>query len=101
MTPPQVWEETAHMDERQIYRVRYQLRQATNRFIEGARLTRDRILSTTADAPTPLVIGGVPVKNLVGLRNNDLDYYVFELARLQEVAQETVQLFGADEVRQA
>lgn len=59
---------------------------AVNRFIEGARLERDRVIRTAAEAPR--LLEGTPheVVNLTGIPDNDLDYYVYELGRLQDAA---------------
>lgn len=69
--------------------------QATTRFIAGARLQRQHILERSATAPRLLEGSPYEVIDLTGQLDNDLDYYTYELARLQDVAREVVRVFGA------
>lgn len=66
---------------------------ATGRFIDGARMQRDRVLSAAADAPRLLPGTEYEVANLTDAPSNDLDYYAYELARMQDAAQEVIKRF--------
>jgi hypothetical protein len=68
---------------------------AVKRFIEGARLQRERMVMATDSAPR--LLGGTPYEavDLTGVPGNDLDYYVYELGRLQDAAREIIKVFGA------
>lgn len=63
---------------------------ATDRCISGARLCLERINSI--DAAGARDIGGVPLVNLVGSPTHDLDYWLYESFRLQDVADEVKKL---------
>lgn len=63
------------------------------RFIEGVSLERQRIIAATATAPRLLEGTASEVVNLTGLPSNDLDYYVYELGRLQDAAREIIKVF--------
>ncbi len=75
-------------------RARSRFINAINRFIVGARLQRERLATTAAKAPR--LLEGTPeeVIDLTGTPGNDLDYYVYELGRLQAAAREIVKVFG-------
>lgn len=66
---------------------------ATNRFLAGARLQRERVMRGAADAPR--LLEGTPEEavDLTSVPSNDLDYYVYELARLRAVADEVNKAF--------
>lgn len=76
-------------------RARSRLLSATQRFIEGARLERDRLAEREASAPR--LLSGTPheVIDLTGQPTNDLDYYTYELARLQDSARAVNRVFGS------
>ena len=76
-------------------RARSRFISATKRIIQGLQLQRKRVLDTTASAPRLLEGGPHEVVNLTGIPGNDLDYYVYELARLQDVAREVIKVFGS------
>lgn len=63
------------------------------RFHDGARIQRSRILDSSAAAPR--LMPGTPyeVKNLTDVPPNDLDYYVYELVRLQDAARAMIKVF--------
>ena len=79
-------------------RARSRFVHATKRFLQGARLQRQRVLDTSASAPRLLLDSPHEVVDLTGRPDNDLDYYVYELARLQDVAREVIKVFGAPTV---
>lgn len=66
---------------------------ARERIVRGLEHQRGRILERTARAPR-LPAGPVNVIDLRGDSGNDIDYYVFELARLQDLAKEMNKAFG-------
>lgn len=76
-------------------RARSRFVQAIKRFIAGARLERDRLQHQADAAPRLLQGTEHEVVNLTGLPDNDLDYYIYELGRLQDVAREIVKVLGA------
>jgi hypothetical protein len=76
-------------------RARSRFINATRRFIEGARLQRERILERSEKAPRLLEGSAYEVVNLTGQPGNDLDYYAYELARLQDVAREVIRVFDS------
>jgi hypothetical protein len=61
---------------------------AINRFLSGARTQRARILEREANAPRLLEGEPYEVINLTGDPGSDLDYYIYELVRLQDAAHE-------------
>ncbi len=68
--------------------------QAHPRISQGLELQHRRIISRTASAPR-LPVG--PSRDVIDLRGdlgNDIDYYVYELARLQDLAREIIARFG-------
>src|SRR4051812_5635701 len=79
-------------------RARSRFIHATKRFIEGARLERERILERSATAPRLLEGSPYEVINLTGEPDNDLDYYTYELARLQDAAREIIRVFKSPSV---
>ena len=66
---------------------------ATKQVIAGLRLQRTRILDAAAEAPR--LLEGTPheVVNLTDAPDCDLTYYVYELARLQDLARTTIRIF--------
>lgn len=67
----------------------------TTRIVAGLELQRQRILDRYDRAPRLLPGSALEVVDLTadGDRGNDLDYYVFELARLQDTAREMLKAF--------
>lgn len=59
---------------------------AVTRSPEGIRLQRGRVMDAERNAPRLLEGSPYEVVNLTGVPGNDLDYYVYELGRLQESA---------------
>lgn len=74
-------------------RARSRFINSVRRFIEGARRQRARIIAAAAEAPR--ILEGTPyeVVNLTEVPSNDLDYYVYELARIQDAAREIIKVF--------
>ncbi len=77
------------------------LDKAASRFLTALRRTgagletqRQRILDRAANAPRLLPDGPIEVINRTGDTGNDLDYYVFELARLQDIGTSLAKVFG-------
>lgn len=68
---------------------------AVKRFIAGARLERERLHRMAASAPRVLEGSEQEVVNLTGLPDNDLDYYIYELGRLQDAAREITTVFDS------
>jgi hypothetical protein len=65
---------------------------AVRRFRAGVELQRARILDARDSAPR-LPAGDLVVRDLRGLNPNDLDYYIYELGRLQDAAREVSEIF--------
>lgn len=69
---------------------------ALRRISNGLDTQRDRIVQRTANAPR--LHAGTPEEIVVLTEeagsDNDLDYYVYELARLQDIAREVNKTFG-------
>lgn len=78
-----------------VDKARTRLIRATTRAIAGARLERSRIQEIADRAPRLLEGEVHEVINLTGQPDNDLDYYAYELARLQDVARTTIKVFGS------
>jgi hypothetical protein len=76
-------------------RARSRFIRAVKRSIEGARLERTRIQHACDSAPRLLEGTEHEVVNLTGLPDNDLDYYVYELGRLQDAAREAIRVFDS------
>ena len=75
--------------------------QAAGRFLTALRRTRagleqqrERILDRAANAPRLLPGSPFEVINLTGTNDNDLDYYIYELARLQDLGKSIIKVFG-------
>jgi hypothetical protein len=66
---------------------------AVKRFQTGIRLQRDRILHARDNAPKLLAGEPHEAVDLTSVPPSDLDYYVYELGRLQDVAREMVKVF--------
>jgi hypothetical protein len=66
---------------------------ATTRIIDGARMQRDRVIERSNKAPRILEDSPYEVIDLTGQPGNDLDYYAYELARLQDAAREVIRVF--------
>lgn len=76
-------------------RARSRFIQAVKRFIVGARLEKERLHRMAASAPRVLEGSEPEVVNLTGLPDNDLDYYIYELGRLQDAAREIIKVFDS------
>lgn len=70
------------------------LNRSARRFLSALRRTgaglekqRERIMARADDAPRLLPGEPYEVINLTGDEGNDLDYYIYELARLQDLGQ--------------
>lgn len=66
---------------------------AVTRIQRGLRLQRDRVLSHSAQAPR--LLEGTPheVVDLTAVPANDLDYYAYDLGRLQDAARAMIKIF--------
>ncbi len=78
-----------------LHRACSRLIAATVRILDGARMQRERIIQRSDVAPRLLEGSPYEVIDLTGQPGNDLDYYAYELARLQDAAREVVRVFGA------
>lgn len=67
---------------------------ALRRIGAGLAQQQQRILDRAAIAPRLLPKSQFPVINLTGDLGNDLDYYIYELARLQDVGKSIIKVFG-------
>ncbi len=76
-------------------RARSRFLNAIKRGINGARMQRQWILETSASAPRLLEGSPYEVIDLTGQPDNDVDYYIYELASLQDLAREVIRVFGA------
>ena len=81
--------------------VKRDLDKSASRFLNALRRTsagleqqRRRILDRAAKAPRLLPGSQFPVINLTGDPGNDLDYYIYELARLQDIGKSIIKVFG-------
>lgn len=65
------------------------------RFQAGIRQQRERVLKATDEAPR--LLAGTPqeVVDLTSVKENDLDYYVYELCRLRDAAREMLKVFDS------
>jgi hypothetical protein len=77
------------------------LDKTASRFLNALRRTgaglecqRQRIVQRAANAPRLLPGGPVEVIDLTGDTGSDLDYYIFELARLQDIGKALATVFG-------
>lgn len=77
------------------------LDKSASRFINALRRTsagleqqRQRVLDRAASAPRLLPDSQFPVIDLTGDLGNDLDYYIYELARLQDIGKSIIKVFG-------
>jgi len=64
------------------------------RISAGSEQQRRRILDRAANAPRLLPDSQFPVIDLTGDPGNDLDYYIYELARLQDIGKAIIKVFG-------
>jgi hypothetical protein len=64
------------------------------RISPGLEQQRRRILDRAANAPRLLPDSQFPVIDLTGDPGNDLDYYIYELARLQDIGKAIIRVFG-------
>jgi hypothetical protein len=68
---------------------------AVRRFQAGIHLERQRIIDARHNAPKLLPGEPHEVVDLTSVPVNDLDYYVYELGRLQDVAREMIKVFDS------
>jgi len=61
----------------------------------GLVLERSRIIDVADAAPALLEGQTYEVKDLTGVPDNDIDYYAFELGRLQDSAREMIKVFDS------
>lgn len=66
---------------------------AITRFINGARLEKERLRQRTEVAPRLLPGTPYEVADLTDTPGNDLDYYIYELGRLQDAARAICKVF--------
>lgn len=67
---------------------------ALRRASAGLAQQRQRILDRAANAPHLFPDSQFPVINLTGDPGNDLDYYIYDLARLQDIGKSIIKVFG-------
>ncbi len=67
---------------------------ALRRTGSGLETQRQRIVDRAANAPRLLPGSRIEVIDLTGDKGNDLDYYIFELARLQDIGKALTTVFG-------
>jgi hypothetical protein len=83
-------------------RLASRLAYAVNHVISGLRMQRDRIAEHERTAPRFLEGEPTEITDLTGTPPQDLDYYVMELGRLQELAKTAKKKFSdSTEVRDA
>ena len=77
------------------------LDKSASRFLNALRRTsagleqqRQRVLDRAASAPRLPLDSQFPVIDLTGDPGNDLDYYIYELARLQDIGKSIIKVFG-------
>jgi len=68
---------------------------AVKRIRAGLVLERSRIIDVADAAPALLEGQPYEVKDLTGVPDNDIDYYAFELGRLQDSAREMIKVFDS------
>lgn len=68
---------------------------AVRRILAGLRLERERIMESATRAPRLLAGTAYEMVDLTNTPGNDLDYYVYELGRLQDAAREIIKDFDA------
>jgi len=68
---------------------------AVIRVERGLDLERDRIAEGAAHAPRLLEGTEHEVVDLTSVPGNDLDYYIYELGRLQDIAREVIKVFDS------
>lgn len=73
---------------------------ALRRIDRGLRTQQSRIVGAAAAAPTRLA-GEYPFKDLTGSNDLDLDYYAFDLGRLQDVARAMHTTFHSNAMAEA
>lgn len=81
--------------------VKRDLDKAASRFLDALRRIsagldqqRSRIVDRAANAPRLLPGSQYEVVDLTGDTGNDLDYYIYELARLQDIGKSIIKVFG-------
>lgn len=81
------------MDNPELDQAASRIVNATNRVMEGLRLQRQRILKHSDEAPR--LLEGTPEEtvNLSDAPTCDLDYYIYEMGRLQDLARTTLEIF--------
>jgi len=74
----------------------YRFTIAVERIIKGARLQRDRLAQRDTEKTRPLLPYSAESRQIIDLTGedgHDLDYYVYELGRLQDAAREIIKRF--------
>lgn len=71
---------------------------ALRRNTAGLETQRKRIVDRAANAPRLLEGTPYEVINLTGDVGSDLDYYIYELARLQDTGKSVINVFGQPQV---
>lgn len=66
--------------------------------VNGLEQQRQRILDRAAGGPRWFPGEPYEVSDLTGDEGNDLDYYIYELARLQELGKWTTKVFGQPQI---
>ena len=79
-------------------RARSRFLNALRRITNGMKIQRSRILDRTANAPKLFAGPEYEIADLRGDTGNDVDYYVYELARLQDLAREVNKTFDHPQV---
>lgn len=88
-----------------VFMAKRDLDKAASRFLNALRRTgaglekqRERILDRAANSPRLVADGPYEVINLTGDNDgNDLDYYIYELARLQDLGKSIIKVFNQPE----
>ncbi|MGW5452280.1 hypothetical protein [Nocardia sp. NPDC003979] len=86
------------MPTQDVDRARSRFLTAITRIQTGIERQRSRVLGHAASAPR--LLEGTPeeVINLTGTPDSDLDYYAFELVRLQDAGREMLKVFGKPQI---
>jgi hypothetical protein len=84
----------AKRDKRDLDKSASRFLNALRRISAGLEQQRQRILDRAASAPRLLADSQTPVIDLTGEPGNDLDYYIYELARLQAIGNSIITVFG-------
>lgn len=82
------------MAERDLDKAASRFLNVLGRISGGLERQRQRILGHAANAPRLLADSKTPVIDLTVVPGNDLDYYIYELARLRAVGESIIKVFG-------